>query len=84
MVGKIQQGEVILSYIEVATPFTLGDIKADYDAFYLANARGIDRIEMWPHQHDWVLKRLRPLSGISDDFKAGRKLWGIPIVLWEP
>lgn len=87
-------GKVTLDYTEYAPPLSEDHVRLDLDRMAL-DYRSVDKIVLWEHQWDWIMKRYkRPIGTIEkltlepEGFRAtfrptppGGSMWGIPVVV---
>lgn len=83
---KRAEWEVILDYTLYAPPLTLTQIKEDADDIWRDKASAVDKIVLWQHQLDWIVKsavvRYGP-GAAAGDMGAARAIWEIPLEVRE-
>jgi hypothetical protein len=66
-----------LDYTTRARPLTIGDVKHDVDEFYVKYLMEVDKIIMWQHQLDWLVKATG--QTVAPHLEAGIRIWAIPL-----
>lgn len=78
--------KLTFDYTEQARPLTLTQVKNDCDNYYVRLMLTPDKIIMWEHQLDWIIKDIgkRNLGEIAPHLRAGIRVWGIPLEVRKP
>lgn len=73
-------------YTDQAAPLTMDQVKRDYDDFYVRYLMAPDKIIVWEHQLDWMLKDIdaRHLGEVAPHLAAGIRIWDIPLEVRKP
>lgn len=71
-------------YTEQAAPVTLAQIKADYDDFYARFMMAPDKVIVWEHQLDWLIKQVGGVEKVAAHLAAGIRVWDIPLEVRKP
>lgn len=78
--------KLTFDYTEQARPLTMAQIKDDLDRYDAMMWPGPDKIIIWEHQLDWMLKDIEKnyMGEVAPHLRAGIRIWSIPLEVRKP
>jgi len=68
--------KLALDYTEQAKPLTMHQIKVDCDNLWAQQSVCPDKIILWQHQLDWIIKDVGA-DKVANKLAVGQYIWGI-------